>query len=294
MRGAGAWWSGLLLAVLGIIWGYNWIVIKLALADAGPVFFAAARTVLGAAVLFLAVVASGRRLRPGRLLPLLGLGLLQTTGFIGFSVLSLVAGHAGETVLLAYTMPFWALVFARLWLSERLSPAQWMAVGGALAGLVLVLAPWRTLHGQQSDVYALLAAVCWAASVIVAKKMRIAPGDLLPVTAWQMLLGSGPLVLLALSRHEAVHWTPYLWGALAYNAILGGAVAWLVWLYVVRTLSAAGASLGILLVPVIGIVAAAVQLHEYPTPLELAGMLLICGALGLLAVHAMRAGRVRD
>lgn len=288
MRRASTWYSWLLLIALGIIWGYNWIVIKLALRDSGPLFFAAARTVLGAGTLFLAVLASGRSLRPGPLLPLLGLGLLQTTGFIGFSVLSLVVGHAGETVLLAYTMPFWALLFARWWLSERLSPRQWMAVGGALAGLILVLAPWNTVHAQQSDLYALCAALCWAASVIVIKKMRVAPGELLSVTAWQMLFGSGPLVLLACFGHEAVHWTPYLAGALAYNAVFGGAIAWLLWLHVVRTLSAAGASFGILLVPVIGIVAAALQLHEYPSSLELVGIVLICGALGLLAASATR------
>ena len=48
------------------------------------------------------------------------------------------------------------------------------------------------------------------------------------------------------------------------------------------------ASMSSLLAPVIGVLAAWLQLHEVPTRLEIAGMLLIALALALIAWHGIR------
>ena len=62
---------------------------------------------------------------------------------------------AGKTAILTYTMPFWLLLMAWVFLGERLKGFQWVAVAVALAGLILVLAPWEmkggwsALHGRR-------------------------------------------------------------------------------------------------------------------------------------------------
>jgi len=276
------------LAVLSAIWGYNWVVMKNVLQFSGPLDFAALRTLLGAASLFLVLAWKRKPLRPKAVPLTLLLGVLQTTGFMGLTMMALVSGGVGNTAILVYTMPFWVLVLAWRLLGERIRGMQWIAVGLAFAGLVLVVRPWM-LHGTlAAKLLALLASVCWAASVIVAKVLRRKTAvDLISLTAWQMLFGGIPLALLALLvPSPPIQWTGYLVGALIYNTILATALAWLLWLYVLRELPAGMAGMGILAVPLVGVFSAWAQLGEQPGGAEAWGMLLIGGALGLLSFLA--------
>ncbi|WP_306582394.1 DMT family transporter, partial [Dokdonella sp.] len=100
----------LALGALSLIWSYNWIVMKQALAWAGPITFSAWRYGLGTLVLFALLVLRRRPLRPPPLWPTLWIGLAQTTGFQLLVQAALLAGGAGRTALLAYTMPFWVVL----------------------------------------------------------------------------------------------------------------------------------------------------------------------------------------
>ena len=287
------WRAVLALIVLSVIWGYNWVVMKEALLYSGPFEFAALRTLLGALSLFCVVLLKRKPLRPKKIGWTLLLGLLQSTGFIGFAMWALVKGGAGKTAVLVYTMPFWVLILAWPVLGERVKGMQWVGVGLACAGLLGILTPWRFHGAAISELLAVSAGAVWAASAIVAKLMRRrADFDLLSLTAWQMLLGAVPLIAIALI-HWPVHiqWSPYFIGALIYNAIPGNAIAWLLWLYILRQLSAGLAGLGTLLIPVIGVLASWAQLGEKPGPLEAAGMVLIIAALGLISFVSWEANR---
>ena len=70
-----------------------------------------------------------------------------------------------------------------------------------------------------------------------------------------------------------------------------GGVAWVLWLYALRTLSAGAAGLGTLAIPVVGVIAAWLQLGEVPGSAEAVGMILIVGGLAILAAHGLAAGR---
>jgi len=285
-----AWWALLLLSV---IWGYNWVVMKVALRDAGTFDFAALRTALGALSLFVVLAWRRAPLAPRNVRGAALLGLLQTSAFIGLTVWAVDVGGAGRTAVLVYTMPFWVLVLAWPILGERIRGLQWLAVALAFAGLMSILEPWQ-LHGELlSKVLAVVAGIAWAASVIVAKKLHIRGGaELLSLTAWQMLLGAVPLVVAALLVPSApIHWTGSFIAALLYNIIPANAVAWLLWLYVLNRLSAGLASLGMLATPVLGVLAAWAQLGERPGALEALGMLLIGVALALFSYHSVQQHR---
>jgi drug/metabolite transporter (DMT)-like permease len=116
------------LGALTAIWGYNWVVIKIALVDSPAMSFSALRAGLSAVALFAVLIAMRQPLRPARGKPLIVLGLLQTTGFVGLVSLALVDGAAGKNAVLAYTMPFWTLLLAGPLLGERVRGAQWVAV----------------------------------------------------------------------------------------------------------------------------------------------------------------------
>jgi len=282
----------LALVVLGPIWGYGWIATKVALGYSQPLTFAALRLVLTVLCLFLMLIVTRRSLRPPPLGYTTVIGLLQTTAFVGLVMVALHSGGAGKVAVLCYTMPFWLLLLAWAFLGERPRGAQWLAVSLAFAGLVLVVSPWR-IQGLTSSVLTIAGGFAWAASAVVVKLMqRRHRVDVLSLTTWQMTIGSAPLILIAVLTYSGgPDWTAgFVWG-LAYTVILANAVAWLLWLYALRTLSAGAAGLGTLAIPVVGVLAAWLQLGEVPTLVEGIGMILIIGALAILAARGLAAGR---
>jgi len=268
------------------------VVMKIALRYVQPFTVSALRAFLGAVSLFGVLVVLRRPLRPAALWPTALLGLLQTTGFVGLLTWALQNGSAAKTSVLTYTMPFWLLLMAWVVLGEKLKGFQWVAVGTALVGLVLVLTPWR-MTGALSEFSAIGGGLFWAASSVYAKVLRKNNEvDLLSLTAWQMLFGSLPLLAIA-----AATWTgPPVWNgtfiaALVFNVIFGNAVAWVLWLYILDSFRAGTAGLAMLLTPVIGISAAWIQLGERPGLVEGLGMLAIVAALLLTGLWEFLSGR---
>lgn len=283
------------LLSLCVFWGYNWVVMKKALEFSGPFQFAALRTVIGALFLFALLIVMRKPLMVKSLVQeiptLLVLGLLQTSGFTGLLIWALVTGGAGKTSILTYTMPFWVMVLAWPLLGEKIKGLQWPAAVLSTMGILFILDPLHLGTDKFSMLLALLSGVSWATAVIVAKKLhqRSPSLDLLSLTAWQMLFGSIPIVIAALLiPAPAIQWTPYFIGAVIFNSVFCNALAWLLWLYALQRLAAGIASMASMLAPIIGVLAAWLQLHEVPNLRELIGMVLIGLSLVIISVISIR------
>jgi drug/metabolite transporter (DMT)-like permease len=285
-----AWPALVAFALLSLIWGYNWVVMKKVLQFADPVDFTALRVIFGTVSLFALMLLRRMPLRPIALGPTIVLGLLQCGAFSVLIQLALVHGGAGKTAVLVYVMPFWLLPMAWAFLGERVRGLQWLAVAMAAVGLVFVLEPWSLQASLASNAIALLASVVWASAAIYAKRLRARVRlDLISLTAWQMLFGALVLGAIAwLLPSRPIEPTPYFFGALAYNAILATALAWLLWLFVLDRLPAGVAGLSSLAVPAVGVLSAWIELGERPSAAEGGGMVLIALALGLLSWLVMR------
>jgi drug/metabolite transporter (DMT)-like permease len=212
--------------------------------------------------------------------------------FIGLVCWALVAGSAGKSAVLAYTMPFWVILLAPFTLGERLRGLQWLAVLLALTGLLLIFAPWHRTPDLASSLLALAAGAAWGISVIIAKRTPVKDSwELLSLTGWQMLLGALPLVAVALVvPAPPIHWSgTFLW-ALFYNVVPANAIAWALWLFAVGRLPATVSALASLAAPVVGVLTGWLQLGERPALTDAGGMLLVFAALGLLAPLARRRG----
>jgi drug/metabolite transporter (DMT)-like permease len=272
------------LIAIGLIWGYNWVVMKVALAYVGPLDFAFLRVAFGTLLLFLVLLGMRAPLAPRHVVKTALLGLFQTAGFVGLISMALVLGETGKSAVLSYTMPFWVILLGWPFLGERLRGAQWPAVGLALVGLVLVLEIWHGGAGLVGSLLALGAGALWGVSVIIAKKIPVdGTKELLSMTAWQMLFALIPLAALALVVPErSIDWTPTFVAALVYNGVGGMALASLLWLYILQRLPAVLSGMSSLVVPVVGIVAAWVQLGERPGVAAGVGMVLILAGLGVL------------
>ena len=276
----------LALIALSLIWGYNWVVMKECLKYSGVYDFAALRTGIGAAGLFVLLIWKRRPLRPKAIGMTILLGFLGTTLCIGLVTLALATGGVGKTAILVYIMPFWVLLMAWPILSERIRGIQWVPVVLAIAGLTIILEPWQLRSTFISKLFAVLAGVAWALSTIVTKIMtRKDAFDLISLTAWQMMLGALPLIVLAMAVPERpVQWTPYFITGLLFCSVISQGLALLLWFFILSELPAGIASMGTLATPVIGTIAASIELGERPSIPEAWGMLLILTALSILSV----------
>jgi len=276
------------LAAMILIWGYSWVVMKIALRHAHPFDFAAIRVGIGAVFLFAIVALRGRPLKLSRYRMAMLLGTLQVALFVALSHFALLQAGPGKTSVLVFTMPFWMIVFAHFLIGERMRGAQWIAVALAFAGLVLIVAPWE-LTSLTGSILAVSAGAVWAISAVFSKKWPTAGADPLLFTAWQLLFGFAWLVILAFAwPHDPIRWTgEFLW-ALAFSALLATAIGWWLWTYVLAHTPAGITGLNSLGIPVVAVLASAIQLGERPPALELLGMLMIGTALGLLAWLGMR------
>jgi drug/metabolite transporter (DMT)-like permease len=281
-----------LLATI-LIWAYSWIVMKQVLAYAGPFDFAALRYLLGAAVLFGVLLISRQSLRPPPLLPTILIGLCQTAAFQGLEQWALLDGAAGHVALLAYTMPFWAILLAWLMLDERPTRRHWLGLALAALGLLCIIRPWHRMGTGLSTVLAIAGGAAWAAGTVLSKRMfrRHAP-SVLTLTAWQMLAGGVGLGIEALVLPQRViAWNWAFIGGLAYSVVLASSLAWWLWSIVLQRLPTAVASLSSLGVPIVSVLLAWAILHEQPSWLEGVGISLVL--LGLVAVSGARLRRRR-
>ncbi len=281
----------LALLVTILVWAYSWVVMKQVLAHAGPFNFAALRYLLGAAVLFAALLISRQSLRPPPLLPTILIGLCQTAAFQGLEQWALLDGAAGHVALLAYTMPFWAVLLAWLLLGERPSRRHWLGLALAALGLLCIIEPWHGMGSVVSTTLAIAGGVAWAAGTVLSKRLfRQHTFSVLSLTAWQMLAGGVALAVVAVAvPQRPIDWNWAFIGALTYSVVLASSLAWWLWSIVLQRLPTTVASLCSLGVPIVSVLLAWLILHEQPSVMEIAGIALVL--LGLVAVSGVGARR---
>jgi drug/metabolite transporter (DMT)-like permease len=280
------------LALLTLLWGMNWIVMKAALFHAHPVEFNVQRTWLATLVLFGVLIARGGRVRPRNLTAIAVTGFFQTTINFGATTMAVAGGGAGRTSVLVFTMPFWTLLIARFVLHERVRGLQAVAIGCAFAGLVLVVAPWSWQGDLTPKLWAALSGFGWAAGTVAMKYyQRDADFDMLNFVAWQMLVGILPLTFLPwLLDVPATQWSVAQVLLFVYTGAIATAGGFLLWMAILRVLPAGTASLNMFAVPVIALIASMAIFGERLAPNEWFGIGLIGAGLVLVTLAARWAG----
>jgi drug/metabolite transporter (DMT)-like permease len=281
------------MVLLVLLWGYAWVLAKMALAYCGPLHLATIRTAIGTAALVPVLLWLGKPLAPRHAGAALGVGLVQTALFLLLNNLSLSFGDPGKTSVLVFTMPFWVLLLAWPLLGERIAPAGWIAVGLAAVGLVLVLEPWTRRSALLPMLLAVAAGVCWALGVVISKRLKNRhPVDVFNFTFWQMVLGLIPMVAVAaLAPQRPIEWTPEFITLALLLGVLATAGGWGAWFYVLQRLPAGTTSMSSLGVPVVALLASTIQMGERHSAPEWAGMALIAAALALVSWDTIRSRR---
>lgn len=285
--------AGIVMVVLVLVWGYAWVLAKLALAYCGPLELATLRTAVGTVCLFPTLLFMSKRVLPEHPWEALGVGVVQTGLFLLLNNWALSQGEAGKTSILVFTMPFWVLLFAWPALGERIRGIGWAAVALAAAGLVLILEPWGLRAALLAKLAAVLAGACWALGVVISKRLHNRhPVDMYNFTFWQMALGLVPMAIVAVSAHsQPIRWTVEFIAILLTLGLIATALGWMAWFYVLKRLPAGTASMSSLGIPVVALLGSALQLGERPTPTEWSGMALVALALALVSWDTIRRHR---
>lgn len=288
--------AAIMMVALVIIWGYAWVLAKIGLRYCAPLDFATLRTALGVLTLLPALLWLRRPLKPEHPWHALAVGVIQTAGFLVLNNFALSMGEPGKTAVLTFTMPFWVLLFAWPVLGERIDLPGWMGLLLAAVGLTFLLQPWSMHAALLPSVLAVLAGVCWALGVVIAKKLHNrAPVDAFNFTFWQMLFGVVPMMAIAAATHtRPIQWTAQFIVVLLVLSSVATAGGWMMWLYVLHRLPAGTTSMSSLGVPVIALASSAIQLGERPHAAELAGMALIATALAIVSWDTVRQHREVD
>ena len=182
---------------------------------------------------------------------------------MGFALLWL---PASEAALIAYTMPVWASILAWPILGERPNLLRVISLVMAFAGLTAILGGngfAASLSKWPGIIMALGGALGFAIGAVLAKKLPI---DLPPVSAaaWQIGIGCLPVAIAGFlfEKADVAGLSAGAWLLLTYATVVQFCVAYVSWFAALARLPASVAAIGTMAVPVIGVVASALALHE--------------------------------
>jgi len=277
----------LYLGVMVATWAGNWPLMRLALADAEPMVFVSLRMAGSVAILTPMLAMLRRPLLPvsTERLALFWVGLYQVTGFLVFSIIGLAIVATGRAIVLAYTMPLWAIPLGLALSRVMPSPSRLAGVAVGFAGLVVFMNPtlvdWRDPREVAGNLLLLLAAMSWAVGSCLYGR-RTWRSSFWAQTFWQLAVGAVTIVVptVLLEHDRSVRWTADFVAILAYNCTVTTALGYFLWNKVLAVMSPAVAGQVLTLTPISGFLLSTLIFGGAITLDIVAGILLI--AIGLV------------
>jgi len=249
------------LGVMVATWAANWPLMKLALGQVPPLVFVLLRLIGSLVLIAPALAATRQPLLPvrGERSSLFWVGQLQVAGFLICSIIGLAIVPAGRAIVLAYTMPLWAIPIGMCLSPEWPGRGQLAGAAIGFAGLVLFMNPglvdWGNGRILAGNALLLLAAVAWALRSCLYRR-RSWRSPFCVQTFWQLAVSIVPVGAIVLTGMTggAVRWSPALIAILAYNCVVTTALGYFLWSKVLSMMPAATAGQVLTLTPIGGFV----------------------------------------
>ncbi|MDP9560598.1 EamA family transporter [Agrobacterium tumefaciens] len=267
----------ILLALITVfLWGFNFVAIKIGVADMPPLFLTGVRYLFAAVPL---VFFLPKPNVPWRHMIVYGMAM----GFVQFGLLypAIKLGlPAGLASLVMQSQAFFTLALAVVFLGERPLPSQIVGAIVAFGGLAVIGVERMTAAALIPLLMGVGSAIAWACGNIVNR--RIGQVNAVSFVAWTSLVPVLPLVLLSLvvegpdaiaqGLHNATPTMALVVIYMAYGATIVGAG---IWSYLLLRYPAGTVAPFSLLVPIVGFVSAYLAFAEHITVFEVVGAALV-------------------
>ncbi|HEU4760775.1 MAG TPA: DMT family transporter [Gemmatimonadales bacterium] len=279
--------AALLMLLVVVIWGLNVTVTKWTLSEFTPLAFTAIRFALASALLMLVLYRrqGSLRLPPGTFWPVVGLGLIGNSIYqLGF-IFGLAHTTATNSGLVLASMPVMVAGLGAVFRIERLTRHSAEGLVLATIGVVLVVAS----HGlgfsgttMLGDLLTFGATICWAIFTLGVRRQSL-PLSSLAITAWTVLTGSVPLVLLGIPALAHMDWTRTTaagWGGVLYSSAFSLVLSYIIWNRSIKVVGSNRTAIFACLTPVFAMLTAMLILGERPGLAQFSGgALVIAGVL---------------
>jgi drug/metabolite transporter (DMT)-like permease len=274
-----------LLALLTLLWGVNWPMMKFSLREITPLWFRA--VTMSGGVLTLAAFYLWRgadlSLPRAQARRVLAIALPNIVGWHLFSIVGLQALASGRAAILGFTMPVWTVVLAVAFTGERMTPRVAFSAVCALAAVGLLSAQeLSALAGKPLGVlWMQCAALCWATGTLLMRRVPLSmPTE--AVTIWMMVVGSASFWIIAPLAEPVPDFARFsagMWASLAYGVFLNFGYAQIIWFGMARDLPPTASAFSVMAVPLVGLLGAAAIVGEVPRPWDYAAALAIVLAI---------------
>ncbi len=257
----------ILLILLTLVWGFNWPVMKLGVADFPPLTFRAISIWLGIPVLGLALVVMKVPffVPRDRLRELFWLAFANMFVWHVLIILAVKQLSSGRAAILGYTMPIFSALLGAWIFGNRLKARNWLGVAAAGLGVSLLL--WHELTALTGKPVAVICALIGAATwALGTHKLRntTMPVATLTISFWMTVMTAVVLSVLSV-LFEMPQWKPpgtATWWSIAYNAVLIFGFAHAAWYFLARSLPPIASTLSVMMIPILGVFSGAVGLGE--------------------------------
>jgi drug/metabolite transporter (DMT)-like permease len=284
--------------IVCVVWGTTYLAIRVALETVPVVLVAGIRWMSAGVILAAVVYATGGRL-PGRhaWASLALLGFLMNVIGNGLVVWAEQYVASGLTAVVVAMVPFWQVAIEALIPGgERITRRTIVGLLLGFSGILVLVWPELAvggtgMSGMIAGIVALqIACAGWAMGTSYTKRDASA-AEPLSASALQMLL-SGVMLLglsTALGEWSELHFTMRTAAAMIYLTVMGSAVAYTAYVYIVRRLPISTVSLYAYINPIIAVVLGTLLLAEpFSLRIVLASALVLAGVAVVRGVQSSR------
>jgi O-acetylserine/cysteine efflux transporter len=265
--------------VLCAVWGTTFIVQRLALEVAPPLWVAAGRCGV-AAVALVWLVPRVLRLDRRGLATVVVLGLLNQYAFVALQVAGLRTVAAGPAAAIVYLQPVLVVLASGPVLGERLTRRRIAAVVLGFAGVAVVGLHQSAAASAGGVLLLIAAAVAWSAGALVTSASA---EPVIPLVVGQHLVAAPLLVATAAAAEPFPALSAKLVECILFAGLCGSAMAWMLWSLLLRRGEAGVVSTWLFAVPVLAAVLGVVFLGESLSAALVVGIALVAVAVRLAA-----------
>lgn len=285
-----------LYALVCLIWGSTWVVIKIGLHGVPPFLAAGLRFLLAAATLFGLIAARGGKIRldRGGRISVFSCGVINFT--ISYAGVYWAEQYisSGMAAILYCTMPLTVALLSRFWTrTETLSARKMAGILVGMAGTVWLFKPALSVSASSAAgmAVALISSAIASFNLVVVKKYG-RETDVFTLNALSMAIGAAGLLGLSLAFEplSAVVWSRANVFAIVYLALVGSVAAFMSYFTLVKVLEATRLSLITLIFPIVALFLGRVFLNEGfpPSAWTAMGTVLLGVAIAVAPLPAER------